>query len=289
MTNPVILLGTQSNGETLPVQVDATGRLVAEGLPGEPGLQGPPGPEGPPGPKGDDGGIVLPPDPNEGEVLGWENGELSWISLVPPTPTLVYGPSIDPGPSGTRKVINSNGGDNTGSVTDYDEWFRNQAFFESTYIGEGGVGTRGGSNTDWFCMDIMNCMGMVISIRTVFQFATATNGSKATYNLEPDSDHVIAMTTGVSDFDVRGNSPDGIVSQAGSYEFSYLVNRPELKGVKFTTNPYIRDMRYQKQWQYVQGYSIETTERWMLRRFRTFLSNVDSIQHANLWAEQTNT
>jgi hypothetical protein len=32
MTNPVILLGTQSNGETLPVQVDATGRRVANGL-----------------------------------------------------------------------------------------------------------------------------------------------------------------------------------------------------------------------------------------------------------------
>jgi len=32
MTNPVILLGTQSNGETLPVQVDEFGRLVAEGL-----------------------------------------------------------------------------------------------------------------------------------------------------------------------------------------------------------------------------------------------------------------
>ena len=52
MTNPVVLYGTQSNGETLPVQVDAFGRLVAEGLPGPEGPggpQGPPGPEGPPG------------------------------------------------------------------------------------------------------------------------------------------------------------------------------------------------------------------------------------------------
>lgn len=32
MTQPVILYGTLSNGETLPVQVDDTGRLVAEGL-----------------------------------------------------------------------------------------------------------------------------------------------------------------------------------------------------------------------------------------------------------------
>ena len=35
MTDPVVLYGTQSNGETLPVQVDDTGRLVAEGLQGQ--------------------------------------------------------------------------------------------------------------------------------------------------------------------------------------------------------------------------------------------------------------
>ena len=72
MTNPVILLGTQSNGETLPVQVDATGRLVAEGL------QGPPGPPGPPGPQGPEGEIELPPNPSEGSLLGWSDGELAW-------------------------------------------------------------------------------------------------------------------------------------------------------------------------------------------------------------------
>ena len=82
MTNPVILLGTQSNGETLPVQVDATGRLVAEGLQGEQGEQGEQGIQGPPGPPGP-GGIVLPPDPYEGALLGWLNGELAWLSAPP--------------------------------------------------------------------------------------------------------------------------------------------------------------------------------------------------------------
>lgn len=87
MTNPVILLGTQSNGETLPVQVDATGRLVAEGL------QGPPGPEGPQGPEGPSGGMELPPDPYEGAFLGWLNGELAWIGTPPvPIPEGVFGP-----------------------------------------------------------------------------------------------------------------------------------------------------------------------------------------------------
>ena len=95
MTNPVILLGTQSNGETLPVQVDATGRLVAEGLQGqqgqqgEPGIQGPPGPEGPPGSPG----ITLPPDPYEGALLGWLNGGLAWVGTPPvPIPEGVFGP-----------------------------------------------------------------------------------------------------------------------------------------------------------------------------------------------------
>ena len=82
MTNPVILLGTQSNGETLPVQVDATGRLVAEGL------QGPEGPAGPPGPGGE-----LPPDPYEGALLGWLNGGLAWIGSEPiPIPPGSFGP-----------------------------------------------------------------------------------------------------------------------------------------------------------------------------------------------------
>ena len=82
MTEPVILLGTQSNGETLPVQVNSFGQLVAEGL------QGPPGPEGPPGPGGE-----LPPDPYEGALLGWLNGGLAWIGSPPiPIPPGSFGP-----------------------------------------------------------------------------------------------------------------------------------------------------------------------------------------------------
>lgn len=75
MTNPVILLGTQSNGETLPVQVDATGRLVAEGLPGPPG---PPGESGPPGENGEPGPNVLLPYGPEGSFLVIENGVPTW-------------------------------------------------------------------------------------------------------------------------------------------------------------------------------------------------------------------
>ena len=44
-----ILYGTTSDGESLPVQVNEFGQLVAQGL------LGPPGPEGPPGPPNPDG------------------------------------------------------------------------------------------------------------------------------------------------------------------------------------------------------------------------------------------
>ena len=88
MTEPVILFGTQSNGETLPVQVDATGRLVAEGLQGPPGQDGQPGPPGPPG-VGE-----LPSGAFEGAVLGWQEGELVWLE-----------PSGLPQPLGTEGQI----------------------------------------------------------------------------------------------------------------------------------------------------------------------------------------
>ena len=70
MSDPVILWGTQSNGETLPVQVNELGQLVAEGLQGP---EGPIGPEGPPGPSGE-----LPDGAVDGNVLSWENGEATW-------------------------------------------------------------------------------------------------------------------------------------------------------------------------------------------------------------------
>ena len=93
MTNPVILLGTQSNGETLPVQVDGTGRLVAEGLPGSEGPPGSPGQNGQDGAPGGD--FPLPPDPYEGAVLGWLNGELAWLGTPPvPIPPGRYGPIV---------------------------------------------------------------------------------------------------------------------------------------------------------------------------------------------------
>lgn len=106
MTEPVILYGTQSNGETLPVQVDNTGRLVAEGLEGPRGPEGPQGPEGPEGPPGPP--IDLPPDPYEGALLGWLNGGLAWIGTPPvPVPPGLFGPIVSWNPDGTMVLENA--------------------------------------------------------------------------------------------------------------------------------------------------------------------------------------
>ena len=96
MTNPVVLLGTQSNGETLPVQVDATGRLVAEGLEGPQGEKGdaftyedftPEQLESLKGEQGDPGPNVLLPYGPEGSFLKIENGVPVWTSgEAPPEP-----------------------------------------------------------------------------------------------------------------------------------------------------------------------------------------------------------
>jgi hypothetical protein len=62
------------DGTVIPVQVDAQGRLVAEGL------QGAAGPAGPAGPAG--GAFPLPADPQEGNVLAWLSGQLKWTEVT---------------------------------------------------------------------------------------------------------------------------------------------------------------------------------------------------------------
>ena len=113
MTDPVILLGTQQNGETLPVQVNEFGQLVAQGLdgakgdkgdpgdPGEPGAPGAKGDKGDPGADGKDGkdGIGVPtPYGEEGSYLWIKDGEPAWTTGDDP------GPDPEP-PTGPSAVL----------------------------------------------------------------------------------------------------------------------------------------------------------------------------------------
>jgi len=89
-----ILFGTTGDGTTLPVLVDQFGNLLAKGIPGD---------EGPPGPPG--GAFALPPDPVDGDVLGWENGQLVWVSEpIPPVNPSIFTPVIYSGNGGTQSI-----------------------------------------------------------------------------------------------------------------------------------------------------------------------------------------
>jgi len=81
-----ILYGTTADGDSLPVEVNEFGQLIAQGLQGQPGAEGPPGPPGLP---------ELPPDPFEGAILGWENNTLAWLGGSVPIPGGTYGPILE--------------------------------------------------------------------------------------------------------------------------------------------------------------------------------------------------
>ena len=78
-----ILYGTTADGDSLPVEVNEFGQLVAQGLQGQ---------EGPPGPPGVG---QLPPDPFEGAILGWKDNTLAWLGGSVPLPEGTFGPIIE--------------------------------------------------------------------------------------------------------------------------------------------------------------------------------------------------
>lgn len=73
-----ILFGTTSDGNTLPVQVNASGQLVAQGMDGSPGAQGPQGEPGEPGPPGEQG---PPGEPGADGIDGVTETQGSWTPI----------------------------------------------------------------------------------------------------------------------------------------------------------------------------------------------------------------
>jgi hypothetical protein len=85
----VVLLGTTSSGETLPVLVDQFGNLLAKGIEGPPGSEGPQGPEGPQGDPGLQGEGVPQPYGDENDVLQINGGVPVWQPLFTPEPPIL--------------------------------------------------------------------------------------------------------------------------------------------------------------------------------------------------------
>lgn len=75
--------------EVIPNDLEIQGDLTVTGLINGSTGAGQPGPPGPPGPPGS---IDLPPDPYEGAILGWEGGQLAWISQAVVLPESTFGP-----------------------------------------------------------------------------------------------------------------------------------------------------------------------------------------------------
>jgi hypothetical protein len=101
-----LLTGLTEEGIEVPIQVDAEGRLVAEGIQGVPGVPGAPGPQGepgvgipgPPGGPGPQGEQGPPGDPSELIPEGGSAGDALLLTGDPEAP-LTTGPVVvsDPG------------------------------------------------------------------------------------------------------------------------------------------------------------------------------------------------
>jgi hypothetical protein len=139
-----ILFGTTSSGNTLPVLVDQFGNLLAKGIPGD---------EGPPGPPG--GAFALPPDPVNGDVLGWENGQLVWIG-EPPLPAGTFGPYVYY-PNGSNLVVPQTPTLNNGDLLFMSDADGNQAYYtpetntvSSVVVIQGGWNLTSAATNNWW-------------------------------------------------------------------------------------------------------------------------------------------
>lgn len=248
MTNPVILLGTQSNGETLPVQVDATGRLVAEGLQGPPGDQGPEGPPGLP---------QLPAGSFEGAVLGWVNGELAWlqkeglplplgeegqiVQIVDEEPIWVTNANVLPPPPPAVTVVQgTNSPDGLygmfssesvlqGPEVEWDKYARKQSFWETTE-GGGQIGVSKGQTYEFTQkFNVEGDFGKLLILRGTAQFWHSNNGdSQWSLQCTRDNSYLGNVITQLS------MRPVGNAMFEWDYEFQFLINRESVGDVNFT-------------------------------------------------------
>lgn len=219
MTDPVILLGTQSNGETLPVQVDEFGRLVAEGLkgdpgdpgePGEPGAPGAPGEPGPPGEPGKDGVGVPTPYGEEGTYLRIKDGAPAWTTGDDP------GPGPEPPPSYTAKLVErpdqstffkcwNEFGLEEPDIADPDQWCRSQPCWNNAEsFQQNGVGNLNTNVAPKYRLEISNALGMILEVTASSSWSSYPSYSSETWKHELN--------------------PEGTNLTPISNQFSYSVN-----------------------------------------------------------------
>ena len=294
MTNPVVLLGTQSNGETLPVQVDDTGRLVAEGLTGQPGEQGEkgekgdkgdpgdPGAPGAPGADGNDGadGAGVPtPYGEEGSFLWIKDGAPAWTTEEDPDP----GPSPDdqvifqPDPDAENPAIAvSEFGTEMDWITDNNAHMRSLPTWEAPgTVTPCGYGTEKRSNMG-FTVECKTTFGMVLHI-TIDQVLSAgtsvINSNFTTYvKCETDSQYVQSIV----DYVELTHEETSLVHTTNT--FSFLIVRDNTDIVFRSYQGGFGVGNYESSSICIQHFALESTESFLMRNYIKQQQKIDEIQ-----------
>ncbi len=286
MTNPVVLYGTQSNGETLPVQVDATGRLVAEGLQGQPGEQGPPGdtgPEGPPGPG------VPQPYGVEGTLLTIVNGVPAWQLIgdnptyppEPPTPTdyaeLLDDRDLTPVSNAEYSIFN----DSNLPVEPPDPWntyIRTLPTWESPAGQLTGLGIKPNNVTQYLTIDMpfrLNISGSfakVLELHVVFGFYQSPSYYQpVNFKIVADNANLTPIQT-----DTTVNTPtDDLLTT-----FSFLVGRDDIGEVNFTLTGTLTPDRFNPEFNYMalQRWQLLDSSSYLLKQLATVKQQVEELK-----------
>ena len=239
MTDPVILLGTQSNGETLPVQVNSFGQLVAEGLQGSEGPEGPEGPEGQEGPPGEPGqpgqpgadgkdgeGVPLPYG-EEGSYLGIVDGVPTWnkpdFPVVKEGPFLFTDPLLPPnsdrGPALWLGINTKYEGPDT-----WDDHIRTLPCWETPdNTVPQGVGVSPRSNVT-IKFDLNNKLSDILSIHVIFDGRSGINSGRTyTATVSPVDATNISIIDNSRDFYCPGAVPFLM-----EFDAKFLLNRENL-------------------------------------------------------------
>lgn len=226
-----ILLGTQSNGETLPVQVNEFGQLVAKGIdglqgePGEKGEQGDPGLQGDPGPAG---AGVPQPYGAEGTYLRIQSGVPAWLEgpPMPLDPAVFLTDNIDPTRGEYRRYIDDTGSSDS-PKSGYDEWIKGQSYFDSPGAFGQGLGVANNISDDWYEFNIQGAAGKILQVSISYFMSFSASGATVEIELKSGDPALVGIK---STFNDRESS--GTVKM--KLDFTYLVSSDEINNARLT-------------------------------------------------------
>lgn len=273
-----ILLGTQSNGDTLPVQVNEFGQLVAKGIDGsqgEPGAQGQPGETGPPGQPGPAGEGVPQPYGAEGTYLRIQSGVPTWLEgpPEPPDPAVVLTDSISPSVASTRVFINDTGGRDY-PTSGYDDWLRAQSYFESPVFEKKGLGVDGSVTNDWYEFNLVGAQGLVFEVAIAFKKPVSSSGGTVNITLQSNNPQLAGVVDSLQE-----REDDGRVE--GLLKFTYLVNAAEINNVRLSFEAKTSFGGDGEEYALVQSYQLMEPTTYAMRRMEELRTAIREVAAAN--------